>query len=293
MQRPGAITLAAVARDLSGRTIAITGASSGIGAATAVACARKGMRVGLFARRETRLRKVADRVREAGGEAVVHPGDARDRDAVTSLVTEMTRRWHRLDAIMANAGFGVAARVADTPPDEAREIFDVNVLGTVWAIQAAWSIFEVQRTGHVVIVSSGAAKHGMPANALYSATKAAQMNMAEGLRIEAEEIGVDVSVVYPIATETEFRDAVRDHTGGRKKEAGSSMGRPKQSADQVADAIVDCLENPSFEVYPYRPARLLPFLEAVSPALTARVLRYRDYYRRQMGDDSLQKGDQP
>lgn len=272
-----------MARDLSGRTIVITGASSGIGAATAVACAREGMRIGLFARRETRLRDVADRVREAGGEAIVHPGDVRDRDALESLVTGMTRRWRHLDAIVANAGFGLAARVADAPPDEARELFDANVLGTVWTIQVAWPIFEVQRRGHVVIVSSAAALHGMPMNALYSATKAAQMNMAEGLRIEAEEIGVDVSIVYPVMTVTEFHDALRDHTGGRKKKAARNMG-PQQTAEEVADSIVGCLEDPSFEVYPYRPARILPFLQGISPTLTTRLLRYRDYYRRQRGD---------
>lgn len=241
------------------------------------------MRVALFARREDRLRAVADRVRQAGGQAEVVAGDVRDRAAVADLVTRATRCWGRLDAVLANAGFGIAATVADTPPEEAREIFDANVLGTVWAIQAAWPVFAMQRSGHVVIVSSAAAKHGIPANALYSATKAAQMNLAEGLRIEAEAIGVDVSVVYPIVTETEFRDAIRDHTGGRKKAATANVGGPRQSAEAVAEAIVSCLERPRFEVYPYRAARLLPWLEALSPRLLARILRYPEYYRRQVG----------
>lgn len=271
-----------MARNLAGRTIAITGASSGIGAATAVACARSGMRVGLLARREERLRDVAAEVDRVGGEAIVHAADVRDPASVRGLVTEMTRRWHRLDVVMANAGFGISARVADTPPDEAREIFEVNVLGTVWAIQAAWPIFEVQRSGHVVIVSSGVAKHGMPANALYSATKAAQMNLAEGLRIEAEPVGIEVSVVYPIGTDTEFREARRDHLGDPRPALGGKAGGPRQTVDEVADAIVACLESPTFEVYPYRPTRLLPFLEAVSPKLAAKALRYPDYYRRQV-----------
>lgn len=278
-------TFPAMARELQGRVVAITGASSGIGAATAVACGARGMRVGLLARREGRLLEVAGEVRAAGGEAEVVVGDVRHRDAVVGLVERVTRRWRRLDVMIANAGFGIAAPVAETPPDEAREIFDVNVLGTVWAIQAAWPIFEVEQRGHLVIVSSGAAVHGIPANALYSATKAAQMNLAGGLRIEAEAIGVDVSVVYPIVTDTEFRRNLRDHTDGRKERAGATVGGPRQSAEEVAGAIVACLASPRFEVYPYRPARLLPFLEAVSPALTARVLRYPEYYRRQTGRD--------
>ncbi len=270
-------------RELEDRVVAITGASSGIGAATAVACARRGMRVGLFARRETRLREVAARVEAAGGEAEVVPGDVRDRDAVVDLVERVTRRWRRLDAMIANAGFGIASPVADTPPDEVREIFDVNVIGTIWAIQAAWPIFEMEHAGHLVLVSSGAAKHGIPANAVYSATKAAQANLAEGLRIEADAIGVDVSVVYPIVTDTEFRRNLRDHTGGRKERASAKIGGPSQTVEEVAEAIVECLVSPKFEVYPYRPARLLPFLEAVSPKLTSRILRYPEYYRRQTG----------
>lgn len=271
-------------RDLNGRVAAITGASSGIGAALAVACGRRGMRLGLLARREDRLHRVAEEVREAGGEAEAVPGDVREEAALARLVTAVTRRWGRLDAMIANAGFGVSARVADTPPEEARELFDVNVLGTVWAVQAAWPIFEMQRSGHVVIVASAAAKHGIPATALYSATKAAQMNLAEGLRIEAEAIGVEVSVVYPIVTETEFRDAGRDHTDGRRKAAAERVGGPRQSAAEVAEAIVRCLASPHFEVYPYAPARLLPWLEALSPRLLARILRYPRYYREMLAD---------
>ncbi|HUP19249.1 MAG TPA: SDR family NAD(P)-dependent oxidoreductase [Gemmatimonadota bacterium] len=268
-------------RDLRGRVVAITGASSGIGAATAVACGRKGMRVGLMARREDRLQAVAYAVREAGGEAEVVPGDVRDRAAVECLVEAVVRRWARLDAVVANAGFGVAAPVAETPPEEAREIFDVNVLGTVWAIQAAWPVFREQGSGHVVVVSSASAWAGLPGSALYSATKAAQTNLAEGLRIEAEAIGADVSVVHPVVTDTEFRTALRDHTSGGSERARARVGGPRQSAEEVASAILDCLERPRFLVTPYAPARLLPWLEAISPRLTARVLRYPEYYRRQ------------
>ncbi|MGH7549368.1 MAG: SDR family NAD(P)-dependent oxidoreductase [Gemmatimonadota bacterium] len=266
-------------RVLEGRVVAITGASSGIGAATAVACARRRMRLVLLARRQARLAEVARRVETTGGEAEVVPGDVRNRDDLERLTTAAARRWGRLDVVVANAGFGVVAPVADTPPDEAREIFDVNVLGTIWAIQAVWPIFEKQRSGHVVIVSSSAAFHGLPANALYSATKAAQMNLAEGLRVEAREIGALVSVVYPVVTGTEFREAQRDHTGGGPR-SGVRIRSPRQTAEEVAEAIVGTIERPRFAVYPYRRARLLPWLEALSPTLTERIRRYPDYYRR-------------
>ncbi len=276
-------------RDLAGRVVAITGASSGIGAATAKACAAKGMRVGLFARREVRLEKLAKQIREQGGEAETVVGDVRDREAVAGLVTAVTRRWGGLDAIVANAGFGIVAPVATTPPEEAREIFDVNVLGTVWAIQVAWPVFEVQRRGHVIIVSSVLAQLGLPANALYSATKAAQSVMADGLRVEAEPLGIDVSVVYPVGTDTDFFESIRNLSGSRKKVSPAGPRGPRQTADQVARSIVDCMERPRFEVYPYRPARLVPWADALSPKLVAKVLRFPDYYRRQMGIGTQEK----
>jgi short-subunit dehydrogenase len=179
--------------------------------------------------------------------------------------------------MVANAGFGIVAPIGRTPPAEAREILDVNVLGTIWAIRSAWPIFERQRAGHFVVVSSSAAFHGLPALALYSATKAAQMNLAEGLRVEAREIGVEVTVVYPVVTDTEFRSAMRDHLGSRQP--GSGIRSPRQSADQVAEAIVDALRRPRFAVYPYRRARLLPWLEALSPTLTERLRGYRRSYQ--------------
>jgi NADP-dependent 3-hydroxy acid dehydrogenase YdfG len=174
------------------------------------------------------------------------------------------------------------APVATTPPEEAREIFDVNVLGTVWAIQAAWPVFEVQRQGHVIIVSSVLAQHGLPANALYSATKAAQSVMADGLRVEAEVVGIDVSVVYPVGTDTEFFEAIR-RSGGKKKLGSAVPSGPRQTAEEVAHSIVDCLERPRFEVYPYRLARLVPWADALSPKLVAKMLRFPEYYRRQVG----------
>ncbi len=239
--------------------------------------------MGLFARREVRLEKLAKEIREQGGEVETVVGDVRDRDAVAGLVTAVTRRWGSLDAIIANAGFGIVAPVATTPPEQAREIFDVNVLGTVWAIQAAWPVFEVQRQGHIIIVSSVLAQHGLPANSLYSATKAAQSVMADGLRVEAETVGIDVSVVYPVGTDTEFFESIRKSPDRERKLGSALPSGPRQTADQVAHAIVDCLERPRFEVYPYRAARLVPWADALSPKLIAKMLRFPEYYRRQMG----------
>src|SRR5437867_602586 len=126
-----------VARALRGTVAVITGASSGIGAATAVACGREGMKVALAARRADRLAEVARAVRAAGGEARVVPTDVVDEAAVRALVEETAKAWGRLDVVVANAGIGLLAPAAETTAAEFEQIMRVNFLGVVYAVLAA------------------------------------------------------------------------------------------------------------------------------------------------------------
>jgi short-subunit dehydrogenase len=149
-----------------------------------------------------------------------------------------------------------------------RRLVDVNFMGTFHAIQAALPVFRRQRAGHIVIVSSIVGQRGIGFSSAYSATKAAQIGLAEGLRAELLGSGIDVSVVLPVSTRTEFHEAMRRDFG----RAVSGLG-PKQDAGDVARAVIGCLRRPRAEVYPHRLSRALVVLNAIAPGLTDRIVQ--------------------
>ena len=126
-----------MSRDLTDRAIAITGASSGIGAATAVACANAGMHVALMARREDRLRDVAQRVEQANRRVVIVVGDVDSDDDQARLIDEAERALGKLSAVYANAGYGLYASVLETSDRQMRDIFETNYFGTLRTVHAA------------------------------------------------------------------------------------------------------------------------------------------------------------
>jgi short-subunit dehydrogenase len=255
-----------VARDLVGRVVVVTGASSGIGAATAVLCGRAGMRVALAARRADRLASVAEAIRVAGGEARVVPTDVADEAAVHALIDSTAAAWGRLDVLVANAGTGILATVEQTTAAEFDRLMCVNYLGVVYGVLAALPHFRRQGSGHVVTVASVVGKRASPFRAAYVASKFAVVGFSEALRMELAGSGIDVTCVCPIGTATEFHDVEANRLGvpGR--------GGPIQSAEHVARGIVRALRRPRAEVHPYPPARLLFLANALAPALVDRLL---------------------
>jgi short-subunit dehydrogenase len=255
-----------VARALRGRVVVITGASSGIGAATAVRCGREGMRVALAARRADRLAAVAEAVRAAGGEARVAPTDVTDAGAVRALVDGTVAAWGRLDVVIANAGAGILAPVEGTLETEFERLMRVNYLGVVHAVLAALPHLRRQGAGHLVTVASVVGKRATPFRAAYVGSKFAVVGLSEALRTELRPAGIDVTCVCPVSTLTEFHDVEPNRLGvpGR--------GGPIQSADHVARAIVRALRRPCPEVHPYPPARALFLLNALAPSLVDRLL---------------------
>jgi short-subunit dehydrogenase len=254
--------------DLAGRVAAITGASAGIGRATAIHLASRGMAVALLARRADRLADVARAIESAGGRARAIPGDVTREEDHAAFVEAAVRAFGRLDVMICNAGIGFHGAIDDTAADVMRRLIDVNVLGTFFASRAALPVFRRQGHGHLVIVSSIVGQRGIGFMSGYSATKAAQVGFAESLRAELRGTGIHVSVVFPISTVTEFLDAMRRDFG----HAVSGLG-PKQTADDVARAIADCLERPRAEVYPHLVSRGLVLLNAIAPGLTDRVVQ--------------------
>jgi len=253
---------------LSGRVAAITGASSGIGLACAKHLARHGVAVVLGARRVSLLEATADQIRAAGGRAAIAQIDVVRESDVQALVAMAEREFGRLDVMICNAGFGYYGAIDETPPDVMRRMMDVNYMGTFYGAIAALPVFRRQQSGHLIFVSSIVGRRGIPRMGAYTATKAAQAGLAESLRAEFSGTAIHVSCVYPVSTPTEFIDAMARDYGHRISGIG-----PKQTVDDVARAIVDCVEHPRPEVYPHRISRGLTILNALAPRFTDRFVR--------------------
>src|SRR5579872_826990 len=151
--------------------VAITGASAGIGRATAVRVARDGASVAICARREDRLRDAAVEIVKAGGQAMPLVADVSRADDMDRFVSFATDRFGRLDVMICNAGFGIAGVIDDITPQQMQSLIDVNYMGTYHAARAALRIFRRQASGHLIVVSSIVGKRGVPCMAAYSATK--------------------------------------------------------------------------------------------------------------------------
>ena len=246
--------------DLAGKVALVTGASSGIGEATAREFAREWARVALLARREDRLEAVADGIRREGGQVMVCVGDVTDPGAVQAAVQGVLAHWKRLDILVNSAGRGMAAPFEGVTAQEFRDLVEINLVGVLTATQAVLPAMLQQASGHIFNISSVAGRRGIPFRSAYSATKFALVGLTESLRQELKGTGIHVSLVYPIYTETEF------HAVEPKKVQPRRHG-PVQSPLQVARAIVRCARHPRPEVYPYPPARLLAVLSALAPGL--------------------------
>jgi short-subunit dehydrogenase len=199
--------------------------------------------------------------------------DVTKTEQVRHLFAQVEELCGRLDILVNNAGLGYSGRLESTPVETARYLFDVNVMGTLYGIQAAVPIMRSQGSGHIINISSVVGKRATPGSAVYSATKFAQVALSESLRLELREAGIDVSVICPVSTTTEFFEVAA--AGGPVRH---QPVRPVYSAEQVAEIIVRCARRPRAEVMVYPPARLLVVLNAVWPGLMDRILAV--YWRR-------------
>lgn len=237
-------------KELTNQVIFITGASAGIGRATALACAQSGMDVIATARRLDRLEALVKEIESLGRRGLAIPCDVADEQAVVDAINKGRDHFGRLDVVMANAGYGLERPVERLDDETIRRIFEVNFFGTMSVIRAAVPIFRTQKSGHILITSSCVSRFTLPYLGAYTATKAAQTQIARSLRLELAPDGINVSVIHPITTRTEFFDVAADHSGQPRE--GVPRHAPKmfvQPASRVADAVVRCLRKPVPEVW--------------------------------------------
>jgi short-subunit dehydrogenase len=189
--------------EVAGRTVIITGASSGIGRAVAHEFANRGANIVLASRSRERLDGIAQ---ELPGRALVVPTDVTQRYSVEALVRKTVEEFGAVDVLINNAGVGLFAPIADGNAENARYLFEVNFWGALNCIQATTPYMLDQGRGHIVNVSSVAGHIAPPYMGMYAATKHALAAVSDALRIELSGTGVGVTTIYPGLTETSFTE---------------------------------------------------------------------------------------
>jgi NAD(P)-dependent dehydrogenase (short-subunit alcohol dehydrogenase family) len=237
--------------DLTGKPIVITGASSGIGAATALACARAGMPVAVGARRVDKLDRVVRSIQRAGGRAIAVPTDVSDPEQCAALIQETAARFGTVYGVFANAGYGEEIAVDVMSDQGLRAMFETNFFGSLNIVRPALSLMRQSpgpSRGHVLICSSCLARMTLPYYGAYSATKAAQAHIARAMKFELEPEGIHVSSIHPIGTRTEFFEQV-EKVAGKTQLISHSPDAFMQSPEFVARKVVACLRRPRAEVW--------------------------------------------
>lgn len=227
--------------NIEGKVVAITGASSGIGEATARMLASRGAKVMLGARRTDRLEQIVRDINEANGSAAFQALDVTDRNNVQRFIDSAVARFGRIDVLINNAGVMPLSKLESLKIDEWNRMIDVNIRGVLHGIAAALPLMHNQRTGQIINMASIGAYAVSPTAAVYCATKYAVRAISEGLR---QEVGGDIRVtlVSPGVTETELAESISDE-GARA--AMDDFRRIAIPAESIARAIAYAVEQPA------------------------------------------------
>ena len=227
---------------IQGKVVVITGASSGIGEATALLLAERGAKVVLGARGVERLAALAARITDAGGEAIFAATDVTRRADVAALVQMANERYGKVDVLISNAGVGPISPLDELRVADWEDMIDINIKGVLYGIAAALPLFRSQRFGHFINTASTAAHLVVPNMAVYAATKMAVRAISEGLRQEAGD-KLRVTVISPGFTRTNFADSMTSPEV--KARIVASMEKMAMSPDAIARAIAFAIEQPA------------------------------------------------
>lgn len=228
--------------NLDGKVAVVTGASSGIGEATAEALAAAGASVVIAARREERLQNLRQRIEKAGTRAMVVQCDVTDEQQAHELIRTANEEFGHVDILVNNAGVMLLSKVEKGLSDEWRQMFDVNVLGLLYVTDAAIEVMKEQGSGHIVNISSVAGRRSNPMTGVYSGTKYAVNAVSEALRGELAGDGIRVTIVEPGAVATELPDHISDEEAQERISGITSI--ETLEAEDIANAIAYAVTQP-------------------------------------------------
>jgi short-subunit dehydrogenase len=254
-------------REIRASRAIVTGASSGIGRAIALEMARQGARLVAVARRSERLAELARQIAAGGGQAETVSGDITD-PAVRQRSIEAARSvFGGLDILVNNAGVGVVGRFDQSDSQRLRHVMEVNFFATVEMTRLALPLLGQGRNPILVNVSSILGRRGVPYNSEYSASKFAVQGFSEALRAELAGQGIDVLVVNPGTTETEFFDRAMYGAGKPAWPEHAPV-----SAEAVARQVVRAMRRGKHEIIPFFWGRVMCWLNRLSPGLMDRIM---------------------
>ena len=230
---------------VEGAVVVVTGASSGIGAATARAAVRAGARVALLARRQDRIAALADALGAARGQALAVACDVTDPAQVADALQAVVTTFGRVDVVVNNAGQGLQSSVADVDLADLRAVLELNVLGPVIVLQAAVPLLRAGGGGSIVNVSSGTTLAAVPGTGPYAASKAALEKLSAVARAELAPDGIAVSCLLPFATSTDFMASLR---AGREAAEEMTAGAVFDPPERVAQAVLDLVRSGAAQV---------------------------------------------
>jgi len=228
---------------IEGKVAIITGASSGIGYATALALSKAGVKVAIGARRTDKLEQLENEIKKNGGEGLSHKLDVTKKDDCNAFVDQAIKKWGTVDILVNNAGLMPLSFVINLKVDEWEQMVDVNIKGVLFCTAAVIPQMKKEKSGHIVNISSVAGRIVFPSGSVYCATKHAVTAFSEGLRQElSARSNIRVTCIEPGAVETELLNTITDESLQSFLDAAKKMRALK--ATDIADAILFAVQAP-------------------------------------------------
>jgi NADP-dependent 3-hydroxy acid dehydrogenase YdfG len=231
-----------MSNNISGKVVIITGASSGIGLATAKLLASQGAILSLAARRKDKLSQLVEEITAAGGKAKAFATDVSRRAEVAALISGTIEAFGKIDVLFNNAGIMPVSLLESLHYEEWEQMIDINIKGVLYCIGAALPHFQAQKSGHFINVSSVAGHQVAPSGSVYSGTKFAVRAISEGLRQEVKPYNIRTTIISPGLVQSELMNSITDE---KIKPMISQMAGMAISADSIAKAVAYVIDQPA------------------------------------------------